>query len=230
MVGGPTQSHAVMTTELRSATEARVTSYEGYSLNKHWKQIEDKLAGTAVVKPARHSLAQLFTLVFRKRFVARAPAGQLRNGEYVATRSNWSYHTAISVHSAAWTLNLSCRFEVMGRLDAVIETPEEKPRVVLLAEWEWDHKDVFGKGKELDKLVKGLSASCRPWLLVHVLPRGRVPWLYPSRCRLLAVKDSQAKAFRAILAGAGLRQRALDSGFSVHANSRGLGESHSAMG
>jgi hypothetical protein len=147
-----------MTTELRSATEARVTSYEGYSLNKHWKQIEDKLAGTAVVKPARHSLAQLFTLVFRERFVARAPAGQLRNGEYVATRSNWSYHTAISVHSAAWTLNLSCRFEAMGRLDAVIETPEEKPQVVLLAEWEWDHKDVFGKGKELDKLVRGLRA------------------------------------------------------------------------
>lgn len=129
-----------------------MSKYPGYFVSRSLNELQAKLKGTSLVRPASHSLSELFTLVFRERFVASGPAGRLEGGEYVASRANWTYYTALSVHSAAQTLNLNCRFEVMGRLDAVIETREAEPQVMLVAEWEFDHRDVFGKGKELPKL------------------------------------------------------------------------------
>ena len=47
---------------------------------------------------------------------------------------------------------LSCTFETMGRLDAVIETVFDYPGIVLVAEWEANAFTVFGPGNELEKL------------------------------------------------------------------------------
>jgi hypothetical protein len=132
--------------------------YAGYGINKHLKEVQQKLKDTSAVSSATHVLSELFALVFRERFVASGPAGKFEREEYVASRSNWTYYTALSVHAAAQALNLSCRFEVLGRLDAVIETREAKPQVILLAEWESDYRDLFGKGKELSKLLGGVKA------------------------------------------------------------------------
>jgi hypothetical protein len=53
-------------------------------------------------------------------------------------------------------MNLVCKFETFGKRDAVIETREDPPEAILVAEWEWDFEDIFGSGKELDKL----QATC----------------------------------------------------------------------
>lgn len=54
-------------------------------------------------------------------------------------------------------MDLTCKFEARGRRDAVIETKDDDPKILLFAEWEWDYLDVFGKGKEIEKL----KDSCR---------------------------------------------------------------------
>jgi hypothetical protein len=58
---------------------------------------------------------------------------------------------------ASKLMNRTCKFETLGKRDAVIETADEPPKVVVVAEWEWTAEDVFGKGMELEKL----RASCR---------------------------------------------------------------------
>ena len=39
-----------------------------------------------------------------------------------------------------------------GKRDAIIETKGEAPEVLVVAKWEGDYHDVFGPGKELEKL------------------------------------------------------------------------------
>lgn len=43
----------------------------------------------------------------------------------------------------------------MGRLDAVIDTLDGHPGVILVAEWENDPSSIFGEDNELDKLWNG---------------------------------------------------------------------------
>jgi hypothetical protein len=66
-------------------------------------------------------------------------------------------------------LDLNCRFETRGKRDAIIETREEPVEIVLAAEWEWDYEDIFGKGKELDKLKATCKANptANAFLLVY---------------------------------------------------------------
>jgi hypothetical protein len=124
----------------------------GYPTDEELKNLAKSLEDVTLVKPAQHRLAEVFTLILRENFM-NMPY-RLWQG---ANKSNWTYHTAFVIRETAQTLGLDCVFETMGRLDALIQTPGEKPRVVLLAEWESDYRSVFGKDKELDKLWKGLS-------------------------------------------------------------------------
>jgi hypothetical protein len=130
-----------------------VDPFNGYSANKELENVEENLKGVTLVRQAQHRLAEVFTLVFGENFMNRP----YHLWQEPANRSNWTYHTAFAIRETAQTLGLACIFETMGKLDALIETIEKKPRTVLLAEWESDYQSVFGKGKELDKLWKGLS-------------------------------------------------------------------------
>jgi hypothetical protein len=100
-----------------------------------------------------------FSVTFAQLFMCDLPNYSLTKGLYGATRSNWTYHTAITISQTCKVLDLTCRFEANGRRDAVIETREETAQDFLFAEWEWDYQDIFGTGKELEKLSKSCRAS-----------------------------------------------------------------------
>jgi hypothetical protein len=73
-------------------------------------------------------------------------------------RGIWTYHTALAMAQAAKLLKWTCKFETLGKRDAILETLDKDPlQLMLVAEWEWDSSDAFGAGKELDKLM----ATCR---------------------------------------------------------------------
>jgi hypothetical protein len=98
-----------------------------------------------------------FSISFVEAFLNDIPNYEISAGNFGATRSNWTYHTAMAIAQTCKMLNLTCKFETLGKRDAVIETRDEKPEVILAAEWEWDYDDIFGRGKELEKL----KASCK---------------------------------------------------------------------
>lgn len=102
-------------------------------------------------------------------FCNDTPHYEITPGRFGATRSNWTYHTAISIAQACKILNLTCRFEAGGKQDALIETIDEVPEIILAAEWEWEFDDIFGKGKELDKLKNTCNRqpSANAFLLIY---------------------------------------------------------------
>lgn len=74
------------------------------------------------------------------------------------SRSDWAQSIAYAIRKASDVFLLSCRFEAMGKLDAVIERRyQERSHVVLLAEWEWDCWSVFGERQELERLSNGVA-------------------------------------------------------------------------
>ena len=72
------------------------------------------------------------------------------------SRSNFTYHIATALKESAKIVGLGCRFEAMGRRDAVVETTEGDPYPIAFLEWEWQFSDVFGAGKELEKLYQSV--------------------------------------------------------------------------
>lgn len=110
------------------------------------------LQGLSPVISIRHRLSERFTLGFRENF-SELPLSTTRP----RNRSNWTQHTSFAIMAAAKSLFLCCTFEVMGRLDAVIETTSENPDVILLAEWESNPHSVFGVNNELEKLWVGTN-------------------------------------------------------------------------
>lgn len=125
--------------------------------------IKQRLGTLAPVESTEIDLAFAFSVSFVQIFLRDTPNYELSKGIYGATRSNWTYHTAMAIAQTCRMLDLTCKFEALGKRDAVIETKDEIPEIVLVAEWEWDYKDVFGKGKELDKLQR----SCKEWKSAH---------------------------------------------------------------
>lgn len=124
-----------------------------------YELICSKLSNITEVGQLNIHLAYAFSVAF-----VHILTSDLRNsasylGTYTASRSNWTYHVAGAISQACKMLDLSCRFEALGKRDAIIETRDEEPVTVLAAEWEWDYADVFGKGKELDKLIE----TCREY-------------------------------------------------------------------
>jgi hypothetical protein len=119
--------------------------------------VKARLGGRLQVDRTMFSFADVFSVAFVRLFLADCPNYQQPDGSYGASRSNWTYHTALAMSQAAKLMTWTCKFETAGKRDAILETTDEQPVVVLVAEWEWDTQDVFGKGKELDKL----KATCR---------------------------------------------------------------------
>lgn len=114
------------------------------------------MKGITAIKASDYNLSEVFTLIFREQFVKELPL-DFSNEKVGVRRSNFTLHTAFSFRATAKLLDLNWRFETLNRIDGFIETLEEKPRPILLAEWEWNHEDIFGTGKELEKLKKGVE-------------------------------------------------------------------------
>lgn len=117
-----------------------------------YDQIEAKLKHLAEVSQSSFSITFIFSFLFVEVFWNDTPSYELAPGVLGATRSNWTYHTAGAISQTCKIMNLTCKFETLGKRDAIIETRDQAPEIILAAEWEWDYDDIFGAGKELDKL------------------------------------------------------------------------------
>jgi hypothetical protein len=56
-----------------------------------------------------------FSVLFAQIFVSDSPNYELKPGFVGATRSNWTYHTAMAMAQAAKFMNLTCKFENSGQ-------------------------------------------------------------------------------------------------------------------
>lgn len=121
--------------------------------------VQSRLGNFVPVNPLNISIHFAFSVAFAQMFLSDTPNYEIKKGSFGATRSSWTYHTALAIAQTCKMLNLTCRFEALGKRDAVIETKDDTPDVILIAEWEWDYEDVFGKGKELDKLKTSCKSS-----------------------------------------------------------------------
>jgi len=117
-----------------------------------YDRIEAKLKHLAEVRQMSFDITFIFSVLFVEVFWNDTPSYELSPGVFGATRSNWTYHTASAISQTCKILNLTCKFEALGKRDAIIETRAQVPEMILAAEWEWDYDDIFGTGKELDKL------------------------------------------------------------------------------
>lgn len=138
------------------------------SVHKYDK-IEAKLKHLAAVEHLNFHSTFIFSVLFVEVFKNDTPNYELSTGVFGATRSNWTYHTAAAISQTCRILNLTCKFETLGKRDAIIETTDEVPEIILAAEWEWDYNDIFGKGKELDKLKTTCkkNPSANAFLLIY---------------------------------------------------------------
>lgn len=143
---------------------------------KEYEEIESKLSLLVTVTPFDVDINLAYSLTFARIFVADTPNYQLKDGIIGATRSSWTYHTAFAIAQTCKMFDLVCKFESHGKRDAVIETKDDKPEILLFAEWEWDYEDIFGKGKELDKLRTSCKEvkTAEAFLLVYC-PKQKYP-------------------------------------------------------
>ncbi len=133
---------------MEMSTDITFRNYD-QPLVSNLEQLRQLLDGRSTVVGVQHRLSHVFTLLFRDNFL---DVPLLSNLNAALNRSNWTQHTYYAIRATARAMYLSCTFETMGRLDAVIETVSDYPGVVLVAEWEASAFTVFGPGKELDKL------------------------------------------------------------------------------
>lgn len=124
-----------------------------------YKDIKENLANLTKVIEFDINPKFSFSVTFAQLFMCDLPNYKLTEENYGATRSSWTYHTAITMAQTCKMFELDCKFEANGRRDAVIETRDDSPENFLFAEWEWDYQDIFGSGKELEKLSKSCRAS-----------------------------------------------------------------------
>lgn len=130
------------------STEIVFKNYD-QPLDANLEQLAQLLSGKSSVISVQHRLSETFTRLFRVNFFDLPIISTLNTQP---NRSNWTQHTYYAIRTTAKALYLSCIFETMGRLDAVIETVSDYPGVILVAEWESDAFTVFGQGRELEKL------------------------------------------------------------------------------
>jgi len=116
------------------------------------EKLQEVLGSACKVIGVRHRLSENFVSLFLDYF-AETPLSPSEN----LSKSNWTHHVYFAIRSAAKTLYLGCTFETMGRLDAVIDTLNDYPGVILVAEWESDASSIFGKDNELEKLWNGVQ-------------------------------------------------------------------------
>ena len=151
--------------QLPQVKETREPAFE--SVHKY-DRIEAKLKHLTEVRHLDFDITLTFSELFVELFWNETPNYELSEGVFGATRSNWTYQTAIAIAQTCKILDLNCRFEAHGKRDAIIEF-KNPVEVLLAAEWEWDYEDIFGKGKELDKLKETCRANptANAFLLVY---------------------------------------------------------------
>jgi hypothetical protein len=116
-------------------------------LESNLQKLSHHLDGVSSVRSVQHRLSESFILLFLENFVDTPPTL-----EEALNWSNWTHHTYFAIRSTAKVLGLVCTFETLGRLDAVVQSANDYPGVILVAEWETNSSSVFGEGCELDKL------------------------------------------------------------------------------
>lgn len=133
-----------------------------------YDRIEAKLKHLTTVSHLDFDITHTFSELFVELFWNETPNYELSEGVFGATRSNWTYQTAIAIAQTCKILDLNCRFEAHGKRDAIIEL-KNPVQVQLVAEWEWDYESIFGKGKELEKLKTTCIANptANAFLLVY---------------------------------------------------------------
>jgi len=119
------------------------------------KRLERSLVDISPVVGVQHRLSEIFISLFLANFADLPPSSD-RSG-HPLNRSNWTHHTYFAMRSTAKTLEVICTFETMGRLDAIVESVENYPGIVLLAEWETNSSSIFGAHNELEKLWTGVN-------------------------------------------------------------------------
>lgn len=133
-----------------------------------YDRIEAKLKHLTTVSHLDFDISHTFSELFVELFWNETPNYELSEGVFGATRSNWTYQTAIAIAQTCKILDLNCRFEAHGKRDAIIEF-KNPVEVLLAAEWEWDYESIFGKAKELEKLKTTCRANptANAFLLVY---------------------------------------------------------------
>jgi hypothetical protein len=131
-------------------SDKRIIKEYDKPLPQNIEGLQKALNGVSKVVGVQHRLSESFVLHFLGHF-ADTPLSPDDN----LSKSNWTHHVYFAIRSAAKALYLGCTFETMGRLDAVIDTLDDYPGIILVAEWESDSSSIFGKDNELDKLWNG---------------------------------------------------------------------------
>ena len=138
------------------------------------KRVRKKAGRLERIRAEPLALSRAFVMALRESVLADRPAFEDEYGSISASRGNWTYHFATKMREVSRCFRLACKFEATGRYDAIVHSLTGN-LPVLVAEWEWDFEDVFGPGKELDKLIRaakehGSTADC---LLITYHPEDR---------------------------------------------------------
>jgi hypothetical protein len=78
--------------------------------------IQSKLSYLTEVSSWNIDLNFIFSVVFVEMFVSDTPNYELTTGQIGATRSNWTYHTAMAIAQTCKMSNLTCKFETVGKV------------------------------------------------------------------------------------------------------------------
>ena len=123
-------------------------------LSRNLEKLQGCLADVSPVVGVQHRISEMFVALFLENY-ADIPVSV----EEAINWSNWTHHTYYAIRSTAKLLGLICTFETMGRMDAVIQTMDEYPGIILAAEWETNALSIFGEHRELDKLWTAADAQ-----------------------------------------------------------------------
>ena len=123
------------------------------TLDKEYKEAVMELQRTAKVSIMAHHDSEVFINLFRQHFLNGSRWLYQNKGNI--SRSNWTYHTACSMLLTCRDMDYKTEFEVLGRHDACIRN--ELNEIVVYSEWEWNCHDIFGPGKELQKLITSVE-------------------------------------------------------------------------
>lgn len=116
-------------------------------LQRNLERLQHCLESITSVVGVQHRLSETFVSLFLSNYFDLPPTVN-----EALNISNWTHHTYFAIRSTAKLLGLLCTFETMGRLDAVIDTGDGYPGIILVAEWETNAQSIFGEHRELEKL------------------------------------------------------------------------------
>jgi hypothetical protein len=177
-----------------------------------YSELAAKLGLLAPIEPLDWPPATAFAMVFAQMYAAMQPMAapspapapaQAAAAAYPPVLSpGWAYHVALAMAQAAQLLGLHCTFADSPRGHdhqagaAVLETRSAPSRRLLAAEWSDQFNEVFGRGKELERLSAHCHAStcadgllvcaCRPEVYTVFATNVTETWLQLTRTRASA--------------------------------------------